>query len=54
MKQIEHDNILPFYGVSTSVSDLCMVFPWCENGNVMDYLKKRPDTNRFGLVSTFI
>lgn len=51
MKQIKHDNIHPFYGVSTTFSDFCMVFPWYENGNIMDYLKKKPDTNRFDLVS---
>jgi len=52
MKQVEHDNLLPFYGVSATVSDLCLVFPWYENGNIMDYLKKKPDTNRFDLGST--
>ena len=52
MKQLEHGNILPFYGISTTVADLCLVFPWYENGNIMDYLKKKPDTNRFDLVST--
>jgi len=53
MKQVEHGNILPFYGVSTAVSDFCLVFPWYENGNIMDYLKKKPDTGRFDLASTF-
>jgi len=53
MKQVEHANILPFYGVSTTVADLCLVFPWYENGNIMEYLKKVPDANRFDLVSTF-
>lgn len=51
MKQMKHDNILPFHGVSTTFSDFCMVFPWYENGNIMDYLKKKPDTNRFDLAS---
>lgn len=51
MKQVKHDNILPFYGVSTTVSDFCMVFPWYENGNIMNYLKKRPETSRFDLAS---
>ena len=53
MKQVEHDNVLPFYGVSTTVSEFCMVFPWYGNGNVMDYLKKNPNVNRFDLVSIF-
>lgn len=50
MNQRERDNIIPFYGVSTTVADFCLVFPWYENGNIMGYLKKRPGTNRFCLV----
>jgi len=53
MKQVEHDNIVPFYGVSIAVSDFCLVFPWYENGNIMDHLKKKPDIDRFDLVSAF-
>lgn len=53
MKQLNHDNIVPFYGVSTTISNFCLVFPWYENGNVVDYLKKEPDANRFDLASTF-
>ena len=52
MKQLEHDNFLPCYGVSTTVSDFCLVFPWYGNGNIMEYLKKNPDINKFELVST--
>ena len=51
MKQIEHGNILPFYGVSTTVADFCLVFPWCGNGSIVEYLKRNPDINRFTLVS---
>ena len=53
MKQLEHGNILPFYGVSTRVADFCLVFPWYKNGNVMEYLNRKPYVNRFTLVSTF-
>ena len=52
MKQLEHGNILPFYGVSTAIADFCLVFPWCENGSIMEYLKGKPDISRFTLVST--
>ena len=51
MKQLEHGNILPFYGVSTAIADFCLVFPWCENGSIMEYLKRNPDNNRFTMVS---
>ena len=52
MMQIKHENILPFHGVWTTDSDFCLVFPWYKNGNIVDYLKKRPGANRFDLVST--
>ena len=53
MKQLENRNILPFYGVSMTVADLCLVFPWYENGNIMEYLKGKPDVSRFALVGDF-
>ena len=53
MMRLKHDNIRPFYGVSTIDSDFCLVFPWYENGNIIEYLNKRPDANRFVLVSRF-
>jgi len=49
---MEHENILPFYGVSTPVSDFCLVFPWYSNGNIIEYLKGNPDINQFELAST--
>ena len=51
MKQIEHVNILPFYGVSTMISDFFLVSPWYENGNVEQYLEKNPSINRYELAS---
>ena len=53
MMWAKHPNILPFYGVSTTFADFCLVFPWYENGNVMEYLEKNPGANRFDLVSIF-
>jgi len=52
MKQLKHENILPFYGVSISTTTTFgLVFPWCENGNIMDYLEKKTDVNQFDLAS---
>lgn len=51
MKQVEHENILPFYGVATTISYFCLVFPWYENGNIMDYLNQNLYINRYELVS---
>ena len=54
MMQVKHPNILPFYGVSTTIADFCLVFPWYENGNIMEYLERNPAANRFDLVGTFM
>jgi len=53
MKYSKHDNILPFYGVSTTVCDFSLVFPWCKNGDIKEYLKKNPYVDRYDLVSKF-
>ena len=52
MKQLEHDNILPFYGVSTTVSDFSLVFPWYKNGTIDEYLMENPGVDRYDLAST--
>ena len=51
MKQLIHENIFPFYGVSTTVSSFALVFPWCSNGNIMDYLRGNPRADRYRLAS---
>ena len=53
MKQVDHKNIVTFYGVSTTASDFGLVFPWYKNGNIVDYLKENPDVDRHDLVSMF-
>ncbi|KAF9785451.1 kinase-like domain-containing protein [Thelephora terrestris] len=50
MKQIEHANILPFYGVSTTASSFSLVFPCYQNGNIDQYLEKNPDVDRYDLI----
>jgi len=54
MKDLEHGNIVPFYGVSMTVADFCLVSPWYKNGSITDYLNKKPDVNRFDLASAFV
>ena len=51
MKQLYDKNILPFYGISMAVSEFCLVFPWYENGGIMDYLEKNQDIKQFKLAS---
>ncbi|KAL1663112.1 kinase-like domain-containing protein [Schizophyllum commune] len=52
-RQLNHPNVLPFYGVyymDDARSMLCLVSPWMEHGHVMEYLKKGPSSiNRVAL-----
>ncbi|TDL21801.1 kinase-like protein [Rickenella mellea] len=53
-RQLKHSNILPFYGVfrgDEHFDRLCLVSPWMDAGNVMDYLTVHPDSNRLSLLS---
>ena len=45
MKQIEHDKILPIYGVPTTISGFSLVFPWYKNGSIEHYLVRSPGAN---------
>ena len=47
---MDHKNILTFYGASMNQSQFCMVSPWMENGNVLNYTRKNPEANRLRLV----
>ncbi|TDL21774.1 kinase-like protein [Rickenella mellea] len=52
-RQLKHPNILPFYGVFTGDKDfdrLCLVSPWMDAGNVIDYLSVHADSNRLSLL----
>ena len=51
IKQLKHNNILPFYGVLADDPKFYMVFPWYKNGNIMDYLERNPDVDRYDLAS---
>jgi serine/threonine protein kinase len=52
-RQLCHPNLLPFFGLYYLDNRLCLVSPWMENGNVMEFLKKAPPSaNRLSLVSS--
>jgi len=53
MELLEHGNIVPFYGISTTIAPFCLVFPWYGNGNITEYVKQKSGVNRFKLVSIF-
>jgi hypothetical protein len=45
-RQLSHPNILPFYGIyfleDTLETRFCLVSPWMEHGNVVEFLAHRP------------
>ncbi|KXN88648.1 Serine/threonine-protein kinase sepA [Leucoagaricus sp. SymC.cos] len=52
-----HQNVLPFCGIYLStekVPRLCMVSQWMENGDLLQYLQKLPDTPRVPLLHDII
>lgn len=49
--RLHHPNVLPIYGVSMTAFPFCVVSPWMENGNILDYTRKYPEVNRMSLVS---
>ncbi|KAF6757190.1 kinase-like domain-containing protein [Ephemerocybe angulata] len=52
--QLSHDNLLPFYGVyhlGDQHNRVCLVSPWMEMGNVVDYLRGSPRAERPLLLS---
>ncbi|KAF7333429.1 Protein kinase domain-containing protein [Mycena venus] len=50
-RQLCHPNLLPFFGVYYLDNRLCLVSPWMEHGNVVQFLRNAPpDTNRLSLI----
>ncbi|KAJ7799288.1 kinase-like domain-containing protein [Mycena olivaceomarginata] len=41
-RQLCHPNLLPFFGLYYLENRLCLVSPWMENGNIMEFLKFDP------------
>ncbi|KAJ6466784.1 kinase-like domain-containing protein [Mycena sanguinolenta] len=44
-RQLCHPNVLPFFGVYYLENRLCLVSPWMEKGNMMDFLMNENPTN---------
>ncbi|KAJ7025741.1 kinase-like domain-containing protein [Mycena alexandri] len=50
-RQLCHPNVLPFFGVYYLEKRLCLISPWMGNGNIFEYLRKRPfNINRLSFV----
>ena len=50
-KALRHPNVLPLVGVMVTEDRFAMVSEWMTNGNINQFVKARPDANRFELVS---
>ncbi|KAF9231514.1 kinase-like domain-containing protein [Melanogaster broomeanus] len=48
--ELRHDHIVPFYGASTLSSPPYIVSRYMRNGNLVQYLSRKPDTNRMQLL----
>jgi serine/threonine protein kinase len=53
-KELEHPNILPFLGVDMTLRrpSCCLISPWMKNGNVLEFIKANPNSDRLALVGT--
>ncbi|KAJ7267294.1 hypothetical protein C8J57DRAFT_363158 [Mycena rebaudengoi] len=51
-RQLSHPNLLPFFGLYYWEERLCLVSPWMENGNVLEFLRTTPasETERISLI----
>ena len=49
-KQLDHENILPLFGITLIDGVPCTVAEWMENGTMNVYLKSHPDANVLDLV----
>jgi serine/threonine protein kinase len=54
--RLDHPNILPFLGVDEKMfqPSFCLISPWMDNGNLMNFLEKNPDFDRLKAVPSKI
>ncbi|KAF7369138.1 Protein kinase domain-containing protein [Mycena venus] len=45
-RQLYHPNLLPFFGLYYLENRLCLVSPWMENGNVMEFLTNKNPSSK--------
>ncbi|KAJ7489056.1 kinase-like domain-containing protein [Mycena latifolia] len=49
--QLSHPNLLPFFGLYYLDNRLCLVSPWMDNGDVVEFLRNAPrETDRASLI----
>jgi serine/threonine protein kinase len=47
-KRLTHPNIVPLLG--TTIAPFQLISNWMPGGDLLEYIKKNPDTYRLGLV----
>lgn len=52
-KQVHHPNVLPFLGATTTIPGygLVLISPWMQNGDIMSFLVRHPEHNKFEAVA---
>ena len=50
-EEVDHPNLLPFYGAVDDGDHMYFISPWMTGGTLPNYLKKFPKTDRRALVS---
>ncbi|KAF9440688.1 kinase-like protein, partial [Macrolepiota fuliginosa MF-IS2] len=51
--QLQNPNVVPFYGIfyrDEQRTQLCLISPWMDNGNIVVYLEGKPETPRKPLI----
>jgi len=49
-KRLRHPNVVNFLGFGSDYPPFSLVYPWMSNGNLSDYMREHPDTDKLGLV----
>ncbi|KAJ7126300.1 kinase-like domain-containing protein [Mycena epipterygia] len=50
-RQLSHPNLLPFFGLYSLESRLCLVSPWMNNGHILEFLQNASaNTDRLSLI----
>ena len=52
-KYLSHPHVVPFLGVSESLLSFCILSPWLQNGDIVEYTRRYPAVNRLQLVSEY-
>ncbi|TDL21451.1 kinase-like protein, partial [Rickenella mellea] len=56
-RQLRHRNILPFYGIfkgDSTFDRVCLVSPWMDAGNIVNFLKHSPSSDRISLLGDVV